>query len=112
MLVDLNGHSQGARPGIWVRRPAAVCINWLGYPSSSGGLVDLSLVDAITAPPELQQLYSEQLVYLPHTYFIADHAQLYPKPFGTAVRGDDSIKSDSNASTTPTRREYGPMPCR
>ena len=79
ILVDLNGHSKGGRLGLWVRKPAPITINWLGYPSSSGGLTMYALVDKTTAPPELSVLYTEKLVWLPHSYFISDHRNLYPR---------------------------------
>jgi predicted O-linked N-acetylglucosamine transferase (SPINDLY family) len=41
ILIDLNGHSKGARAGVLLRRPAPLIVSYLGYPSTSGGLADV-----------------------------------------------------------------------
>ena len=55
--------------------------SYLGYPSTSGGLDDLLVSDRVSTPPETRHLYTERLVNLPHSYFVNDHRQLYPRPF-------------------------------
>jgi predicted O-linked N-acetylglucosamine transferase (SPINDLY family) len=54
ILIDLNGHSKGGRPGILLRRPTPVSVTFLGYPSTSGGAVDLIVTDRHAAPPEFR----------------------------------------------------------
>ncbi|EKX33775.1 hypothetical protein GUITHDRAFT_81153 [Guillardia theta CCMP2712] len=90
ILVDLNGHSKGSRMGVLLRRPAPILIAYLGYPSTSGGLADFLIADKWVAPPETEHLYYEKLVFLPYSYFVNDHRQLYPRPF----------------EHSPTRQEY------
>jgi predicted O-linked N-acetylglucosamine transferase (SPINDLY family) len=69
ILVDLNGHVGGARPGILAHRPAAVQVNWLGYPGTMGtALVDYVIVDRVIAPPTEPASFDEQLIRLPHSY--------------------------------------------
>src|SRR5207248_11457367 len=36
IAVDLKGHTLGARPGIFARRPAPIQVNFLGYPGTIG----------------------------------------------------------------------------
>jgi predicted O-linked N-acetylglucosamine transferase (SPINDLY family) len=69
ILVDLNGHTGGARPGILACRPAAIQVNWLGYPGTMGTpLIDYAIVDRVIAPPDEPAAFDEQLVRLPHSY--------------------------------------------
>jgi hypothetical protein len=80
VLVDLNGLSKGNRPGILLRRPAPVVLTWLGYPATSGGTAELLASDPVASPPEMRSLFTETLLFLPTSYFLADHAHLYPLP--------------------------------
>jgi len=69
ILVDLTGFTQTSRSGILALRPAAIQVNWLGFPGSMGApFIDYLLTDRIITPPEQAQHYSEQLAYLPDTY--------------------------------------------
>lgn len=73
IVVDLNGHTGGSRPGIFLRRPAPLQIHWLGYPGTAGGAAhDVLLADAVVAPPEDDPLYTEQVWRLPGCYLPAD----------------------------------------
>lgn len=38
--------------------------------------MDYIITDSITSPLELAHAYSEKLAYMPHTFFIGDHAQM------------------------------------
>lgn len=52
---------------------------WLGYPGTSGApFMDYLVTDIVTSPIELAAQYSEKLAYMPHTYFIGDHKQMFP----------------------------------
>ena len=69
ILVDLTGHTQGARPGILARRPAPIQVNYLGYPGTSGALyMDYLVADDYLIPEALRPHYSEQIVYLPECF--------------------------------------------
>ncbi|EXI75599.1 MAG: putative O-linked N-acetylglucosamine transferase, SPINDLY family [Candidatus Accumulibacter sp. SK-11] len=71
--MDLGGHTLDARPGIVARRPAPIQVNWLGYPGTSGSTaIDYLLADRFVVPPEHRQAYSEQLVYLPGSFWVSD----------------------------------------
>ena len=73
ILVDLTGFTQTSRTGIVAFKPAAIHINWLGYPGTMGEvgggevgakpLFDYILADETIAPNQAD--FSEQLLYLP-----------------------------------------------
>ncbi|MGQ9366074.1 O-linked N-acetylglucosamine transferase, SPINDLY family protein [Azospirillum sp. A39] len=84
LLVDLKGHTQGARPEIAARRPAAVQAQWLGYPGTMGaGFIDYVVADRTVAPAEHQPWYSERLVHLPVCYQPNDRS----RPVSAATPG-------------------------
>ena len=51
IAVDLNGHTAGARTGIFAYRPAPVQVNYLVYPGTIGAdFIDYILADRIVLP--------------------------------------------------------------
>ena len=60
ILVDLKGYTKDARAEILAYRPAPVQVNYLGYPGTMGAdFIDYILADAVVAPMEHQEQYSE-----------------------------------------------------
>ena len=52
---------------------------WLGYPGTSGAsYMDYIVTDSFTSPLEYQKQYSEKLAFMPDTFFIGDHMQMFP----------------------------------
>ncbi|XP_014677041.1 PREDICTED: UDP-N-acetylglucosamine--peptide N-acetylglucosaminyltransferase 110 kDa subunit-like isoform X2 [Priapulus caudatus] len=79
ILVNMNGYTKGARNEIFALRPAPIQVMWLGYPGTSGApFMDYLVTDKVTSPLELASQYSEKLAYMPHTFFIGDHMQMFP----------------------------------
>nr|CAD7598908.1 unnamed protein product [Timema genevievae] len=79
VLVNMNGYTKGARNEIFALRPAPVQVMWLGYPGTSGAsFMDYLITDEVTSPLELTSQYSEKLAYMPYTYFVGDHKQMFP----------------------------------
>ncbi|XP_022182887.1 UDP-N-acetylglucosamine--peptide N-acetylglucosaminyltransferase 110 kDa subunit-like isoform X2 [Myzus persicae] len=78
ILVDMSGYTKGAQTDIFALRPAPIQVSWLGYPSTSGAtFMDYLITDRICSPPEIQNLYTEKLVYTNQTIFVGDHKQKF-----------------------------------
>jgi protein O-GlcNAc transferase len=74
---------------------------WLGYPNTSGApYMDYLVTDEITSPLSLSSQYSEKLAYMPHTFFIGDHANMFRHMTEKAV----IIESQQNSITTVDNR--------
>ena len=80
VLVDLSGHLGDNRLLTFARKPAPVQVSWLSYPASTGlAAIDYRLTDPYCDPPGLtEQLYTEKLHRLPHTYWCYRPAIAYP----------------------------------
>lgn len=66
ILVDLNGHTRGARTRLLARRPAPVIVNWLGYPGSMGSPYHHYIIaDPVIIPPGSERYCSETVLRLP-----------------------------------------------
>lgn len=73
VLVDLQGLTSGARPGILVQRPAPVQVSYLGLPGTSAVPgVDWMLADRFVMPPALLPYCTEKPLYVPHCYQVSD----------------------------------------
>ncbi|HEY0265572.1 MAG TPA: tetratricopeptide repeat protein, partial [Rhizomicrobium sp.] len=69
IAVDLNGHTQDARPGILAFRPAPVQVNYLVYPGTTGApYIDYVLADPAVLPMDQQPFFREKIVHLPDCY--------------------------------------------
>ncbi len=90
VAVDLNVFTNYCRPGILMRRPAPVQVNYLGYPGTSGAPhIDYLIADRTLVPAADQPFYSEKIVYLPHTYMPNDDSR--PCPSAGPTRQDEGL---------------------
>jgi protein O-GlcNAc transferase len=81
IAVDLNGHTQEARPGIFSHRPAPVQVNYLVYPGTTGArFMDYILADRIVLPFDQQPNFSEKIVHLPDCYQANDSTRALSPP--------------------------------
>src|SRR5262249_5984070 len=69
ILIDLKGYTMGLRPAILAVRPAAVQVNYIGFPGTMGAkFIDYIISDSFITPMEHQAHFSEKIVQLPDTY--------------------------------------------
>ncbi len=65
ILVDVNGHTRGARTRLLARRPAPIIVNWLGYPGSMGSPYHHYIIaDPHIIPEGSERFYSETVLRL------------------------------------------------
>ncbi|MBM3513992.1 MAG: tetratricopeptide repeat protein, partial [Alphaproteobacteria bacterium] len=71
ILIDVAGHSDGSRLGIFARTPAPVMVSLPGYIATTGlSAIQYRITDSISDPTEADQAhYVERLVRLPEGHF-------------------------------------------
>ncbi|MDP8986440.1 MAG: tetratricopeptide repeat protein [Pseudomonadota bacterium] len=90
IAVDLNGYTDGCRPGIFAQRPAPLQVNYLGYPGTLGApYMDYLIADATVIPDGDRGFYDESIVHLPHSYQPSDDACLVAE--ATPTRSDNGL---------------------
>jgi protein O-GlcNAc transferase len=88
VLVELKGHTYGARPGIAALRPAPVQAHYLGYPGTLAMTgIDYLIADEIVAPAEHEAHFVETVVRLPGCYQAYDDRRTRPQPPSRAALG-------------------------
>jgi protein O-GlcNAc transferase len=98
MLVDLCGYTGTSGVAeLMASRPAPLQIAYMGFPGSTGApYMDYLIADSIVIPPHLRRYYSENLILMPHSYFVNSHRHL-------SVSTTTSTTSKKSAS----RQDYG-----
>jgi protein O-GlcNAc transferase len=69
IAVDLMGHIENARLGIFAHRAAPLQVNYFGHPGTEGSdFIDYIIGDRIAIPETLAEHFSERIVRLPGCY--------------------------------------------
>lgn len=70
ILIDLNGWTGNTRSAALAWQPAAVQVNWLGYPATMGDrrIADYLIGDPVVTPAVEADCYAETLALMPHAY--------------------------------------------
>jgi predicted O-linked N-acetylglucosamine transferase (SPINDLY family) len=77
IAIDLNGHTQHARIGIFAYRIAPIQITWLGYAGTLGAkFIDYIIADRVVIPESDFSFYTEKVIHLPNTYIVDDSRRL------------------------------------
>ena len=81
IAVDLNGHTMGARTGVFALRAAPIQVNYLGYPGTMGArFMDYIIADRTVIPAEAVDDYTERVIYLPDTFQVNDGTRTVAEP--------------------------------
>lgn len=87
ILVDLKGYTAGHCADITAMRPAPILVNYLGWPSTTGGLCDYIIADRTVIPAQNRKFFSEKVVWLPGSYQINDDKQVSGETLSRAEYG-------------------------
>jgi predicted O-linked N-acetylglucosamine transferase (SPINDLY family) len=94
ILVDLKGHTRGARPAVFAYRAAPVQVSFLGYPGTTGApWIDYVVGDPIVTPIDDAAHFTEKIAQLPLCYQPNDSQRPVPQPMSRAEAGlpDDAV---------------------
>ncbi|MFM9992485.1 MAG: tetratricopeptide repeat protein [Burkholderiaceae bacterium] len=79
IAIDLGGHTQNCRTGIFSFRAAPIQLSYLGYLGTMGaGYYDYLIAERTIIPVNSQKYFNEKIVYLP-TYQVNDSKQEIPR---------------------------------
>ena len=93
IAIDLGGHTQNNRMGVFALKAAPVQINYLGYPGTSGAnFFDYIIADRFIAPLESEKFYTEKIAHLPSYHPKVGNREL---PNLTLTREQFGIKQES-----------------
>lgn len=99
ILVNLNGHTAGDRNGVCALRPAPLQVVYLAYPGTMGAdYIDYNVVDRYVCPDEHREFYTENLLYMPHSYQANSFNDLYReilRPETLPKRSDFMLPEDA-----------------
>jgi len=86
LLMNLNGYTRGARNEIFSLRPAPVQASYLGFPATMGAdCIPYIVLDKVVCPPSSRHCYSENVAYLPNTYFTNDYKRSHTEVLDEAT---------------------------
>jgi protein O-GlcNAc transferase len=73
IIIDIGGWTMGSRPAVLAPRPAALQVQWLGYPGTLGApWIDYIVADDVLIPASDELNFSEKIIRLPDTYQPSD----------------------------------------
>src|SRR5215471_2977892 len=81
VLIDVNGYTRNARPGLFALKPAPIQVNAIGFQCTLGtSWHDYILSDRFSLPETSQRFFSERPLYMPHVVYPSDTTRLPAGP--------------------------------
>lgn len=88
IAIDLNGHTQFSRHGVFINRSAPIQINFFGYPGSSGSPeIDYIISDETIISEDMSCHFSEKVIRLPSSLLIDSRKNQVTQKFSRADFG-------------------------
>ena len=79
VLIEMKGHTLGARPDIAAHRPALLIVHYLGYPGTiCAEGVQYQVADSLIVPVGDEHLYVEKILRMPNCYQVNDSNRARP----------------------------------
>lgn len=79
ILIDMNGHTEKHRLGLFTMKPCAIQATWIGYFNTTGiKAIDYFISDEFTTPDWMQKSFSEKIVRLPDSRFCYSSPEYSP----------------------------------
>ena len=76
IAIDLKGHTQDSRLGVFARRVAPLQFHYLGYPGTLGcDFMDGLIADPVVVPVGSESDFTESIVRMPVTYQVNDRGK-------------------------------------
>ena len=115
ILVDLAGHTNSNRLGVFARRGAPVQAAWLGYFGTTGlTSMDFVIADRHVLLPADEPSFSERVVRLPDSYLCfsppAEAGAVAPLPAGLRPAHHLRMLQQPNQAQSGGSRPVGPRP--
>ncbi|KAI9183357.1 hypothetical protein H9P43_004274 [Blastocladiella emersonii ATCC 22665] len=129
ILINLNGYTKGALNEVFAARCAPVQLSYMGFAGTLGacGWIDYFIVDPVVAPPDLvfpgrvtaamvestaddTHVYTEKMMYMPHSYFVNDHKQGFRDDGAAAAAAAAAATKAGNVTSDPAAPPAAPVP--
>jgi len=87
-----------------------VHVAYMGFPGSSGApFIDYMIADEVVIPSKYRPWYTENILYMPHCYFVNSHKHILPN-YEDDRSSSISSSNRNNAWLSQKRSEYGLPP--
>ena len=74
IAIDLMGYTKNSRTSLFRYHLAPIQVNFLGFPGTMGAdFIDYIVGDPTVIPKDQRQAYTEQILYMPHSYLPNDN---------------------------------------